>query len=181
VNPNNYEQFGALSPDETAQQFKRTLESFILRTSECEMIGAIIPYVGNTIPTKLLPCDGTIYERNDFPLLYQRLTGTPLILNADEFQTPSLEGMFLRGATTTNPINTIGGSDKKIIGLNNMPTHHHNYYGVVMNIDVESVGVPDPVGAGINPIPDPTSSVGGSEPMDILPSFYSVKYGIVAK
>lgn len=181
VDPNNYEQFGTLSPIETSEQFRKTLKSFIFQTSECEMIGAVFPYVGNAPPPKLLPCDGTTYQRVDYPLLYEYLIGTALIINADSFKTPSLEGRFLRGADTTNPTNSIGGSDTKIIDLSNMPTHHHDYYGVVMNVDIESVGVPDPVGAGINPFPDPTSDVGGGQPMDILPSYYSVSYGIVAK
>lgn len=181
VNPNNFEEYGALSPIETSEQFKQTLKSFIFRESECDMIGAIIPYVTNNPPPKLLPCDGTTYQRVDYPLLYVRLIGTSLIVDADSFTTPLLEGRFLRGSTITEPVGAIGGSDTKNIGINNMPNHHHDYYGVVMNIDVESVGVPDPVGAGINPIPDPTSSVGGGQPMDILPSYYSVNYGIVAR
>lgn len=181
VDPNNFEKFGTLTPLETSEQFRKTLKSFIFKQSECDMIGAIIPYVTNTPPPKLLPCDGTTYQRVDYPLLYESLVGTTLIINADSFATPQLEGMFLRGQTISKPVNSSGGSDTKIIGMDNMPTHHHDYYGVVMNIDVESVGVPDPVGAGINPFPDPTSSVGGGQPMDILPSYYSVNYGIVAK
>jgi hypothetical protein len=181
TNPNNFEQFGTLTPDETASRFRTTLDSFIYRESECSMIGAIIPYIGNTIPPKMLPCDGQVYARDDYPMLYQSLTGSPLIINADTFQTPSLEGMFLRGETPSNPINTNGGSDEKTIGINNLPSHSHDYFSVVFNIDVESVGIPDPVGAGIDPFPKQTSSVGGGVPLDIKPAFYSVKYGIIAK
>lgn len=181
TNPNNFEQFGTLTPEQTASQFQRTLNSFIFRESECSMIGAIIPYVGNIIPTKMLPCDGSTHQRLDYPMLYQSLTGSPLILNADEFMTPSLEGMFLRGATATETLNTIGGSDEKVILPENVPTHTHDYYGVTMNIDIEGLGVPDITAAGLNPVPQQTTAFGGGVPMDIKPAFYSVHYGIIAK
>jgi len=181
TNPNNYEQFGTLTPEQTASQFQKTLESFIFRESECSMIGAIIPYVGNIIPPKMLPCNGSVYLREDYPMLYQSLTGSPLVLNADYFATPSLEGMFLRGATATETLNTIGGSDEKTIEERHIPIHTHDYYGVTMNIDIEGLGVPDVTAAGLNPIPSQTSSFGGGQPLDIKPAFYSVNYGIIAK
>lgn len=177
--PENYEQFGTLSPEDTAKQFQQTIDSFIFRESVCGMIGSIIPYVTNSPPPKMLPCDGTTYNRVDYPRLYVALAGTPLILDVDTFQTPLLEGRFLRGATITNAVNSVGGSDEKTIGINNLPAHSHTYEGVIPNIDLELAGVPDVFGAGINPIPEFTSSVGGGVPMDIKPSFYTVNYGIV--
>jgi hypothetical protein len=181
TNPENYEQFGTLTPQQASDEFRKTLQSFIFRESDCSMIGAIIPYVTPQIPQNLLPCDGSVYTRDEYSKLYTALITTNLIINSDTFQTPSLEGMFLRGDDATNAQNGNGGSDTKIIGINNLPPHTHDYYSVVFNVDVESVGVPDPVGAGLDPFPKQTSSVGDGEALDIKPRYYTVKYGIVCR
>jgi len=179
TNPDNFEKFGTLTPEETANAWKQTKDSLIFRESECSMIGSIIPYATATPPPKMLACDGSAYLRVDYPRLYDALIGTSLIVNANFFSVPFLDGRILRGMDANNPINSYGGNDELTIGIDNMPSHSHNYEGVIPNIDLELAGVPDVFGAGINPFPTPTSNVGGGVPIVHVPSFYSISYGMV--
>ncbi len=177
----NWEQHGTLTPIECATLFEKTVNSIVLGESECDMIGTIQPYATTTIPKRLIPCDGGVYQKSDYPRLYEALVGTPLIVDTDTFRTPQLEGRFLRGTDTNNVQNGVGGSDTKTISIENLPEHDHTYQAVIFNVDIESVGIPDPVGAGIDPIPRHTSKVGNGVPIDVKPAYYTVKWGIVAK
>lgn len=177
----NWEQHGSLTPDECAMLFKTTLDSFLLRESECNMIGSIIAYVTPITPPRMLPCDGGIYQKSDYPKLYNELIGTPLVIDSTTFHTPDLRGRFLRGVDGNNTENSIGGADEKSILVENIPEHDHTYQAVIFNVDVESVGIPDPVGAGIDPTPRHTSKAGEGVPFDVRPAYYSVRWGIIAK
>jgi hypothetical protein len=182
LSPENYEQFDALTPEETAERMTVVYDSFAYGAYwECGMIGAVIAYLTPNVPSRCLPCDGGIYNRSDYPVLYGALVGTPHIFDADHFTTPDLSGMFLRGATPTSTQNNAGGSDANFIGLNHIPPHTHGYQGVLPNIDLELAGVPDVFGAGINPITVQTGSAGSGDAITIIPRYYSVKYAIIAK
>lgn len=76
------------------------------------MIGTIHPYVTATPPPGCLPCDGTIYNRADYPALYDRLPAA-LVVDSDTFRTPDLRARFIVGADgVTYPLLAAGGEAK---------------------------------------------------------------------
>lgn len=180
--PENFQQFGTLTAAETADIFQSVYFDFIYQSNmECYMIGAILMYPNNTIPTKCLPCDGSTYNRSDYPLLYTALAGTLYIVDADTFTTPDMRGVFPLGADGAHPNGSTGGTNQVNIGVQHLPAHTHDYQGVLMNVDIEGVGVPDVTAAGINPLAQQTSSVGGGQALDITPPYRAVNFVIIAK
>lgn len=61
-------------------------------------IGAVVPYTSNDVPSGFLLCDGSTYNKADYPLLYAK---TPAALRIDEntFKVPDLREKFVEGAS----------------------------------------------------------------------------------
>ena len=64
-----------------------------------DLPGTIITYAGRNIPQGYLPCDGSVQNKRNYPVLYTHLgtiwgsgDGSP-----GSFNLPDLRGMFLRG------------------------------------------------------------------------------------
>lgn len=89
----NYEPHGSYSPADTAQAFKRMLAD--METGDC-MIGEIKAFMRETLPDNCLPCDGSVYNRADYPDLYAVLPAM-FRLDADTFVTPNLTERGLVG------------------------------------------------------------------------------------
>jgi len=82
----NWEQFGLVTPDEAAQAMA-TMWDIAAQDAPC-MIGSILLYARATAPAGTLLCDGTIYNRVDYPALYAVLA-PQFIIDANTFITPS--------------------------------------------------------------------------------------------
>lgn len=81
-----FEAFGAITPADTAQVFQDMFFEYI-KGEPC-LIGAILPYATLTPPDGTLPCDGTTFNRADYPALYAALDPV-YILDPDTFITPT--------------------------------------------------------------------------------------------
>ena len=172
------------------------------------MIGSVIAYATTNEPENTLKCDGSTHARADYPVLYDRLP-VGLIVDADNFMTPDLRGIFVLGASAAHPAFSIGGDEEVTLTTAQMPTHSHStaphfhstvphshtYNQPTFGIDIESVGVPDPTGVGNPPIPMITSiegvtvnaetvtvnDTGGDQPHPNMPPFIAMNYAIVAR
>lgn len=66
-------------------------------------LGTLIPYYGETAPDFFLACDGSTYNKADYPELAKHLlsltNNTPYIVDGDDtkFKVPDLRGEFIRG------------------------------------------------------------------------------------
>src|SRR5574340_253471 len=60
-----------ISAGDTAAEYQKMYSAYL--TQDWAMIGAIIPYATATIPANCLACDGALYNRVDYPLLYAAL------------------------------------------------------------------------------------------------------------
>lgn len=164
------------------------------------MIGAVIPYATETNPPGTLPCDGSEYLKEDYPLLWEALGEryqftTGFFLEVEKFYTPNMEGLFIFGATTAAPYEAFstGGSTEHTLTEEELAPHTHSnephqhlYNQPTFGVDIESVGVPDPTGVGNPPFVSETSSnniiinsAGGGQPHNNMPPFVAMNYAIV--
>jgi len=83
-------------------------------------VGSVVWRAGS-VPSGMLLCDGTTYERVDYPDLYAALDAV-YIVDADHFTVPDLIGNFVLGSTT---IGDTGGAATHTLTTTEMPAHSH--------------------------------------------------------
>lgn len=144
------------------------------------MIGQITAILTENTPNNVILCDGSYHLKSDYPQLYAVIHDA--LKDTSGFWVPDLRNKFIYGAGNgVNPLAT-GGSESVVLGVENLPPHHHTISpSVSINIDLESAGVPDISGAGYSMIPQNTSSVGDGVPVQTMPPYIAVKYGVIAR
>ena len=173
----NFEKFGDETPEDTADFFGKILDQFY-ETTMYVSLGMIIPFATENLPAHVLPCDGTEFDRVDFPALYAVLDSS-LIVDADTFQTPDLSEKYLVGAGgAIDPLDAVGANSVELIGAENGP-HTHLYVPPVLNLDLESPGVPDILAAGVG-VGVQTGSSGTGDAHENRPASIGITYGMVA-
>jgi len=143
------------------------------------MIGMIIPHVLSVFDALVLPCDGSVHNRVDYPLLYEALA-PEFIIDADTFKTPNLEGRFPLGESLDFELGSEGGEAEHTLTVDEIPSHSHVYEQYTFGVDIESVGVPDPTGVGQPALPQSTDNTGGDEPHNNMPPYSVIRFVIVA-
>lgn len=177
VDAANYEKFGNETPDDTAQFFQTILDQFY-ETTMFISLGMIIPFGTAALPVFVLPCDGSSFNRVDYPALYTVLDAS-LIVDVDTFHTPDLSESYLIGAGgAVSPFDAVGSNSVELENANNGP-HEHTYIPPVANVDLEAPGVPDILAAGVG-LSVNTGSSGSGTPHENRPASIGVKYGMVA-
>ena len=144
------------------------------------IVGLIVPVVlANPDSRYFLPCDGGIYQRTDYPLLYDALDSL-YVLDMDTFVTPNLSNRFPLGSGLTFPIGDTGGVSAVQLTIDEMPSHAHSYNQYSFGIDIESVGVPDPTGVGQPALGYNTSFTGGNNAHENMPPYTAIPFYIIA-
>jgi microcystin-dependent protein len=143
------------------------MESMANSSQECnKMIGMIVafPSPGN-LPQNVLACNGTQYDKDMWPKLYEYL-GTETL--------PDLSNRFLLSSGLRNP-GVTGGEDSHTLSTNELPQHTHVYTSH-SQVDVQE-------GKGVTvsqPAFGVTGSAGTGQAHNNMPPYMVVKYGIVA-
>ncbi len=94
-------------------------------------MGTIIAYYGKIAPANYLICDGSEYNKSDYPELWTHLSIlddiTPYTVDGDnkKFKVPDLRGEFLRGSGTNSHTNQGSGS---AVGEHQDATEHITFY-----------------------------------------------------
>lgn len=154
------------------------------------LVGLIMPSAAATVPAGTLLCDGAIYLRADYPLLYAALDAA-FIIDADSFAVPDLRDRFVLGDGVAHAVGDNGGSFEHTMTeaelvphIHTTQPHSHAETGAVST--VINGGLEAPASAA-TPFPDVTGlatvdvdSTGGGDPMDITPPFLVLKYVMVA-
>jgi len=145
------------------------------------MIGAMIGFLSETLPSNVLPCDGTQYHRVDYPLLYAVLPDD-YIDDADHFHTPNMGGRTLFGETADEdyPIDLgeLMGQALVTLGVPEMPAHAHHF----MQIGLALVaGTGTQIAAAASMVDWLVDAVGGDEGHDNMSPGIGVVWGIVAR
>ena len=91
-------------------------------------VGTVISYFGESAPAGYLICDGTAYNKADYPTLSAHLLAltdtTPYVVSGDDtkFKVPDLRGEFLRGSGTNGHTGQGNGDD---VGTHQDATEHN--------------------------------------------------------
>jgi len=161
-----------------------------LQLSIHAMIGTIV-WLAGPIPDHMLYCDGSTYDQADYPALYDALDAQ--YKSGATFTLPDLVGQFVYGAASDD-LGDTGGEATHLLTVDELPAHSHSnsphshtYTPPVLNLDLESPGVPDLVGAGLG-FPTATSAdsitidnTGGDEEHNNLPPYVKLWPAIVAQ
>lgn len=166
---------GTMSARDAAFYIKDILKSRM----EFNMIGVIVPVIRETLHSSMLLCDGSVYNKSDFPQLWESLPSA--MKDATTLTLPDLRNLFLVGAGLDYERGDTGGLAEVTLTVDEIPSHAHEYTQPTFGIDMESVGIPDPTGVGNPPIPTLTSFEGGGEAHENRPPYYALTYAIIAK
>lgn len=155
------------------------------------LIGAVIPHVlADLSDYEALDCDGSSYLRADYPELYARIH-PDLIIDADNFRVPDLNGRFPRGVGGAEIVGDTGGADEITLDESEIPSHTHTN-APHNHSEITSTPFPTLVGAGA-PAVYAVSGVGatglssisidntgGGQPHENRPQFTNIRWLIVA-
>lgn len=167
---------------------RNEIRRFIVSWRECMIvIGSVVAYAGqnSALPTWCLPCDGSQYLRDDYPLLYDVLE--PVFrVDSNNFVVPDTRSRFVLSAGTGTSLSNrvvgdTGGAEEHQLSGSEMPSHSHTYQQFTIGIDVEGPGIPDPTGVGYPTLPTQTSSSGGGNAHENMPPFLVLRHYIVAR
>lgn len=144
------------------------------------MVGWIMPHAMATVSVfKAIPCDGGVYNRTDYPLLYDALDPAYIVSGA-QFRVPDMRDRVPVGTGNNYALDDSGGVDSVVLTEAQLPAHQHSYNQYTFGIDIESVGVPDPTGVGQPTVPQNTSSVGSDEAHENRMPYRALNWVIIA-
>jgi len=115
-------------------------------------VGKLFPFATQDPPPNTLECDGSTYNRIDFPLLYAVLDSN-FIVDADTFVVPDMQSRAIIGAGTGSGlssygVNASGGLEAVQLTIAEMPAHSHTDTG---HVHTEGSTIPTAItiGAGV--------------------------------
>lgn len=126
----NWEEFGALTVDEMADEWRAIFFEFVENQEVCMPIGAIIAFSGQSAPGGFLLCHGQTVLRADYPALFA-IVGTiyGASVGGTEFNIPDLRHMVPVGVDEDGPsgfdLGDIGGEIDHTLIVSETPTHTH--------------------------------------------------------
>lgn len=190
----NWEQFGVTTPEEAAARYGEMLNQFQdAGLSNC-MIGVVFPYASLTPPDGALPCDGSTFNRADYPTLFAVLDPA-FIVDGDTFTTPNLASRVIVGAGTGSglspySVGQIGGEETHVLTVGELASHSHSDAG---HTHTEIAASASTIPPGEIPIPLPSAvpfpsttgagfaniqNTGSDEGHNNIQPYQALKYGI---
>jgi len=115
-------------------------------------VGKLFPFATQDPPSNTLECDGSTYNRIDFPLLYAVLDAN-FIIDADTFVVPDMQSRAIIGAGTGSGlssygVNASGGLESVTLVTSEMPSHSHTDIGHV-HTEMTAIPMLIAIGAGV--------------------------------
>lgn len=126
--PENYEQYGAVTPEETAQAFLEAT-AITYGWERCVPVGTILFLATFDIPSNCLACDGREVAIADYPLLYAAIDSIFGGNDVDVFNVPDLRTRFPMGydeeGTPASSVGSFGGEVAHTLSSDELPGHTH--------------------------------------------------------
>jgi len=154
------------------------------------VIGTVFPYLTVDPPLYCLPCDGSVYLREDYPQLYAALDDA-FIIDADTFFVPDMRNLTMVGAGDIYAMGDTGGEAEITLTVDQIPAHSHENtphahseigaVSAIINGGLEapaSAATPFPTTTGATSIA--IGDTGGGEAHTNLQPYIALKYCIGA-
>lgn len=141
------------------------------------LIGMIIPFITQDPPTNVLPCDGSTYLKDDFPILYD-VIDPAFIVDATHFKVPDLRGLTVIGAGGSFSVADTGGEETHTLDVTEIPSHDHTIPLTATTLAVEPGEV-----TVLTPVPfftTTTGLTGGSGAHNNMQPYLALNYGVIA-
>jgi microcystin-dependent protein len=161
----------AATPGEVAEEIRKSTDTTVF--AGCVMIGDVKTIARDPVSWELV-CDGTVYDRVDYPDLYAVLDPV-FIVDADTFAVPDMMDRFTLNTTS---VGATGGESSHVLTVAEMPAHTHGEQdpgSVVVQAGTPSVALSDPG------LPSQTGSTGGGEAHNNMPPYIGLLPVIVAR
>jgi len=172
----NWVQDGNMSAEETAQEIKQ----MILGIKDMNfLIGLMVMSYADNPDDSLLLADGSTYAKADYPELWEYTPNS--MKTATHFDVVDMSDRFPVGASATKPELTTAGQESVVLTVPELPSHNHVYDKPVAGLDIEGVGVPDPLAISNPMIPTGTTFTGSNQAHDNMPPYTSLSFYVVAK
>jgi microcystin-dependent protein len=144
------------------------------------IIGTIVPVALSSLPSNMLLCDGSQYEKLDFPDLYAVLDAA-YIIDSDYFVVPNLSGRIPIGANETYEMGTEGGEAAHTLTIGEIPSHTHETTDKVLSNASGGLIYANPsTGTAVSKQTILTGASGLSGAHNNMPPYHAVKWAIVA-
>jgi len=129
--PENWEQLGAITPDEAAAAMVDMFDRFCFNQGACRVTGEIILWAGSNEPDdeNLLLCDGTHYSSADYPDLWNIIGTTFGGTGSTDFAVPDLRGKVALGESGSHSLASTGGAETVTLTTAELPSHTHTDTG----------------------------------------------------
>jgi len=175
----NWEQSGAVTPQEIADRMFEMTNQFSLERGTCRMIGEVVAFAGPDAPNPgWLICDGDSLLRDDYPDLFNVIGTLYGAVDSTHFNIPNLGARFPMASGFGFPLSQDGGEFEHTLTIAEMPSHDHTvsdwFTALALAPGELPVLIPDPFGTV-------TGLTGGDAAHPILPPFLVLNYFIVAK
>lgn len=132
----NWEEFGELTPEETAVMWAAVYDDIVESQGACTVLtGAIVSFFTEDPPDGYLLCDGTTYDKDDYPDLWDLIVNT--FRTASEFTVPDLQGFIVRGLEDADNAGDIVGEDEITLLTGQLPAHTHTTTAFIMGADLK--------------------------------------------
>lgn len=155
------------------------------------LVGLIFPHaLGVIADMPFLMCDGAVYNRADYPILYAKLDSV-YIIDADTFRVPDLRDKFPVGVGASIGIDDTGGEVEHTLTVGEMASHSHTN---IPHSHTEVIAIPALADLGTGaPVPSATpaagvtgaasvtiDNTGGGQPHNNMPPYVGVYWAIIA-
>lgn len=180
----NFEQFGSLTPQQTADAFRLMWQDF--HASRCTVIPigmiAAFSFPSAALEVGWFLCNGQAISRTTYADLFA-LIGTHYGVGdgTTTFTLPDLRAMFIRQGADDNwyvpdGVAAAGGEASHVLTIPELPAHHHT----VSHSNAAGTSVNFAPGAATNLTNQNTSDVGSGSAHNNLPPFLNLAYCIFA-
>jgi len=136
-----------------------------------------VSYFLMSLPDGWLAADGSTYDGDAYPELFDALDSQFKDEGQNEFTLPNLGGLFLLANGGGFVLGDTGGADGVSLSIAELPSHDHTYVQPIANVDLEAPGVPDILAAGVGP-GTTTGLTGGGEEHDNMPPYIVLIVGV---